>query len=134
MQIGVTLSVALIEYENGPGTSPTTSMLVWLTGMPSSEGGVRSGPTVTLKLPLIVLPSPSSAEHVTGIVPSGNEEPDMGLQVVGTGFKLASMEQYDLLIEQHFTANPAVKRVDSLVVMKTVKAPRETLAPSSGRP
>ena len=42
-------------------------------------------------------------------------------------FKLASMEQYDALSDQHFTANPAVKRVDSLVVMKTVKGPRELL-------
>ena len=39
-------------------------------------------------------------------------------------FKLASMEQYDALCDQHFTANPAVKRVDSLVVMNTVKGTR----------
>jgi Lrp/AsnC family transcriptional regulator, leucine-responsive regulatory protein len=44
-------------------------------------------------------------------------------------FKLASMEQYDALCDRHFTANPSVKRVDSLVVMKTVKGPRELLIP-----
>jgi Lrp/AsnC family transcriptional regulator, leucine-responsive regulatory protein len=48
-------------------------------------------------------------------------------------FKLASMEQYDALTDRHFTANPAVKRVDSLVVMKTVKGPRELLVPLAER-
>ena len=48
-------------------------------------------------------------------------------------FKLASMEQYDSLSDQHFTGNPAVKRVDSLVVMKTVKGPRELLIPLPDR-
>lgn len=37
-------------------------------------------------------------------------------------FKLTSMAQYDSLADQYFTADPAVKRVDSLVVMKAVKA------------
>lgn len=49
-------------------------------------------------------------------------------------FKLASMEQYDSLSDLHFTANPTVKRVDSLVVMKTVKGRREQFLPSSARP
>ena len=49
-------------------------------------------------------------------------------------FKLGSMEEYDVLIDQHFTANPAVKRVDSLVVMKTVKGPRELFAPAPDPP
>jgi Lrp/AsnC family transcriptional regulator, leucine-responsive regulatory protein len=40
-------------------------------------------------------------------------------------FKLASMVQYESLTDQYFTANPAVKRVDSLVVMKTVKGRHE---------
>ena len=35
---------------------------------------------------------------------------------------LESMEQYDALCERSFTNNPLVKRVDSLVVMKEVKA------------
>lgn len=35
---------------------------------------------------------------------------------------LESMEQYDALCERSFTSNPLVKRVDSLVVMKEVKA------------
>jgi Lrp/AsnC family leucine-responsive transcriptional regulator len=37
-------------------------------------------------------------------------------------FKLASMAQYDSLADQCFTADPVVKRVDSLVVMKAIKA------------
>lgn len=49
-------------------------------------------------------------------------------------FALASMEEYDSLIDRHFTANPAVKRVDSLVVMKTVKGTRERMVPFPGRP
>jgi Lrp/AsnC family leucine-responsive transcriptional regulator len=49
-------------------------------------------------------------------------------------FKLASMEEYDSLIDHHFTANPAVKRVDSLVVMKSVKGSRELLIPVPDRP
>jgi len=36
-------------------------------------------------------------------------------------FSLTSMAQYDTLSDQHFTADPSVKRVDSLVVMKAVK-------------
>ena len=49
-------------------------------------------------------------------------------------FKLASMEQYDTLSDQHFTANTTVKRVDSLVVIKTVKGRRELLIPLADRP
>ena len=44
-------------------------------------------------------------------------------------FKLASMEQYDSLCDLYFTANPAVKRVDSLVIMKTVKGRGELSIP-----
>ena len=44
-------------------------------------------------------------------------------------FALASMEEYDSLIDRHFTANPAVKRVDSLVVLKSVKGTRDRLVP-----
>jgi len=36
-------------------------------------------------------------------------------------FKLSSMAQYDSLSDRYFTADPAVKHVDSLVVMKAVK-------------
>lgn len=36
-------------------------------------------------------------------------------------FNLQSMEQYNALCERHFTSDPLVKRVDSLVVMKKVK-------------
>ncbi len=36
-------------------------------------------------------------------------------------FRLASMAEYDALSERVFTADPSVKRVDSLVVMKAVK-------------
>jgi Lrp/AsnC family transcriptional regulator, leucine-responsive regulatory protein len=36
-------------------------------------------------------------------------------------FKLASMAQYESLTDRYFTADPAVKRVDSLVVMKAIK-------------
>lgn len=46
-------------------------------------------------------------------------------------FKLASMAQYDALSDRYFTGDPAVKRVDSLVVMKAVKGPRALLVPRS---
>ena len=48
-------------------------------------------------------------------------------------FKLASMAQYDALSDQYFTADPAIKRVDSLVVMKTIKGRHEFAAPRSPR-
>ena len=75
VQLGVTLSVALIEYVKDAETSPTTSM-VWLPGMPTSDGGVESGPTVTVKLWLSVFGAgvlESVAVHVTVVVPSGND-------------------------------------------------------------
>ena len=46
-------------------------------------------------------------------------------------FKLASMAQYESLSDQYFTADPAVKRVDSLVVMKAVKCRHELFVPRS---
>jgi Lrp/AsnC family transcriptional regulator, leucine-responsive regulatory protein len=49
-------------------------------------------------------------------------------------FKLASMTQYDSLADQYFTADPAVKRVDSLVVMKAVKGRHELFTPGSDYP
>jgi Lrp/AsnC family transcriptional regulator, leucine-responsive regulatory protein len=47
-------------------------------------------------------------------------------------FKLASMAQYESLSDQYFTADPAVKRVDSLVVMRAVKGRHEPFAPREG--
>jgi Lrp/AsnC family leucine-responsive transcriptional regulator len=44
-------------------------------------------------------------------------------------FKVSSMAQYESLTDQHFTADPAVKRVDSLVVMKAVKGRHEPFIP-----
>ena len=41
---------------------------------------------------------------------------------------LKSIEQYDALSDRVFTANPMVKRVDSLVVMKKIKTPPATNA------
>jgi Lrp/AsnC family transcriptional regulator, leucine-responsive regulatory protein len=49
-------------------------------------------------------------------------------------FKLASMAQYESLADQYFTADPAVKRVDSLVVMKAVKGRHELFLPRSDHP
>jgi Lrp/AsnC family transcriptional regulator, leucine-responsive regulatory protein len=49
-------------------------------------------------------------------------------------FKLASMAQYDLLTDRYFTADPAIKRVDSLVVMKAVKGRHELFIPRSETP
>jgi Lrp/AsnC family leucine-responsive transcriptional regulator len=46
-------------------------------------------------------------------------------------FKLASMTQYESLSDQYFTADPSVKRVDSLVVMKAVKGRHEPFIPRS---
>ena len=46
-------------------------------------------------------------------------------------FKLASMAQYDALSDQYFTADPAIKRVDSLVVMKSIKTRPELGIPRS---
>jgi len=46
-------------------------------------------------------------------------------------FKLASMAQYDSLADRYFTADPIVKRVDSLVVMKAVKGRHELFMPRS---
>jgi Lrp/AsnC family transcriptional regulator, leucine-responsive regulatory protein len=46
-------------------------------------------------------------------------------------FKLASMAQYESLADQYFTADPTVKRVDSLVVMKAVKGRHELFIPRS---
>jgi Lrp/AsnC family transcriptional regulator, leucine-responsive regulatory protein len=46
-------------------------------------------------------------------------------------FKLESMAQYDSLSDKFFTADPAVKRVDSLVVMKAVKGRHELFIPAS---
>ncbi len=48
--------------------------------------------------------------------------------------KLASMAQYDSLADRYFTADPAVKRVDSLVVMKAVKGRHEPFIPPSDHP
>jgi Lrp/AsnC family leucine-responsive transcriptional regulator len=45
--------------------------------------------------------------------------------------KLASMEQYESLTDKYFTADPTVKRVDSLVVMKAVKGRHELFVPRS---
>ncbi len=36
-------------------------------------------------------------------------------------FSLDSMDQYDQLLDRHFTAMPIVKRVESMVVLKEVK-------------
>ena len=36
-------------------------------------------------------------------------------------FDLESMDQYDRLLDRHFTAMPIVKRVESMVVLKEVK-------------
>lgn len=36
---------------------------------------------------------------------------------------MKSIEHYDVLSDRVFTANPMVKRVDSLVVMKKIKTP-----------
>jgi Lrp/AsnC family transcriptional regulator, leucine-responsive regulatory protein len=47
-------------------------------------------------------------------------------------FKLASMTQYDALSDRYFTADPSVKRVDSLVVMKAIKGRHELLLPRLG--
>jgi len=47
-------------------------------------GGVVSC-TVTMKLPLDVLPALSVAEQVTTVTPRGNVEPDAGEQVTGSG-------------------------------------------------
>jgi Lrp/AsnC family transcriptional regulator, leucine-responsive regulatory protein len=44
-------------------------------------------------------------------------------------FKLASMAQYESLTDRYFTGDPAVKRVDSLVVMKAVKGRHELFVP-----
>jgi Lrp/AsnC family transcriptional regulator, leucine-responsive regulatory protein len=44
-------------------------------------------------------------------------------------FKLSSMAQYESLTDRHFTADLAVKRVDSLVVMKAVKGRHEPFIP-----
>jgi len=44
-------------------------------------------------------------------------------------FKLASMAQYDSLSDRYFTADPSVKRVDSLVVMKAIKGRHELYIP-----
>lgn len=46
-------------------------------------------------------------------------------------FKLESMAQYDSLSDRYFTADPSVKRVDSLVVMKAVKGRQEVFIPRS---
>jgi Lrp/AsnC family transcriptional regulator, leucine-responsive regulatory protein len=46
-------------------------------------------------------------------------------------FKLASMTRYESLSDQYFTGDPAVKRVDSLVVMKGVKGRHEMFVPRS---
>jgi|SRR5579871_676611 len=47
-------------------------------------------------------------------------------------FTLASMAEYDAVSDRHFTADPAVKRVDSLVVIKAVKErPQLYSSPSS---
>ena len=46
-------------------------------------------------------------------------------------FKLASMAQYESLSDQYFTADPSVKRVDSLVVMKGVKGRHELFTPGA---
>ena len=46
-------------------------------------------------------------------------------------FKLESMSQYDSLSDRYFTADPSVKRVDSLVVMKAVKGRNELFIPRS---
>jgi Lrp/AsnC family leucine-responsive transcriptional regulator len=43
-------------------------------------------------------------------------------------FKISSMAQYETLTDQYFTADPAVKRVDSLVVMKAVKGRHRLLS------
>lgn len=48
-------------------------------------------------------------------------------------FKLTSMAQYDALSDQYFTADPAIKRVDSLVIMKTIKGRHELRAPRPER-
>ena len=47
-------------------------------------------------------------------------------------FTLASMTRYESLSDRYFTADPAVKRVDSLVVMKGVKGRHELFVPRSG--
>jgi hypothetical protein len=58
-------------------------------------GNVRVGPvvscTVTVKLPVDVLPCVSLAEHVTVVVPIGNAEPDAGVHVTGRGPSMASV-------------------------------------------
>jgi Lrp/AsnC family leucine-responsive transcriptional regulator len=46
-------------------------------------------------------------------------------------FKLVSMAQYESLSDQYFTADPSVKRVDSLIVMKAVKGRHELFIPPS---
>jgi DNA-binding Lrp family transcriptional regulator len=45
-----------------------------------------------------------------------------------------SMAQYESLADRYFTADPAVKRVDSLVVMKAVKGRHELSIPRSDYP
>jgi hypothetical protein len=46
------------------------------------DGGVPS--TVTVKLPVAVLPDESDAEHDTVVTPIANVEPDAGVHVTGT--------------------------------------------------
>src|SRR5262249_36421980 len=53
--------------------------------------GAGAGLTVTVKLPLALLPDKSLAEHDTVVVPSGNVDPDAGLQVTGLAPSTASL-------------------------------------------
>jgi DNA-binding Lrp family transcriptional regulator len=53
------------------------------------------------------------------------------LTAAGALMLLASMAQYESLTEEYFTADPAVKRVDSLIVMKAVKGRHELFVPRS---
>lgn len=52
-------------------------------GKPLMTGGVVSR-TMTVNLPLLLLPCPSVAEQLTVVDPSGNTEPDDGAQITAT--------------------------------------------------
>src|SRR4051794_35822934 len=62
-------------------------------------------PTVTVKLHWLVLPHSSAATHVTVVTPSGNTEPEGGLQVMITG-----PTQLSVAVTAKFTTAPLVSQ------------------------
>lgn len=77
-------------YRARYGLAPRLSAASAVVVLPAarSTGSVRTGggvsTTVILKLPVAVLPAPSSAEHDTSVEPAAKVEPDAGTQVTAT--------------------------------------------------